>query len=491
MTVEAISQESKGYSIEHQFLYADYTPLCDNRNLIEMVKDFVALTGKLIRLHIDNEKLASTLKTAESLRHDVMLALSQIRTNTASAMDWFHTNHPDALVTKLHTSSTALLNDASKTISSLLDNTEAGFDEQHKKYKEDIMTRINDNHSAAATLMQSWLSTDYKNFPSLMLSSTFTELDVIIESSDLKAYAVYRDTSINRRGRNTARNKEKNSMSLNYLFRIDTSEIEFWHGVRKLSEFGLKELMLPIGMKAPISQKLKKAFSFGSRKNNDVVKEPEFVKVDDYHLLSIRLDGEKTLFIQLVPDLTKPDSERIEITYDVSNFLSLHSQHTDSNTPPEATLPTINYKSRKNGKWVESTDLLRIEEITQASDKSKIWFLGTAILEKLRILQNVNIVTSMGKLQLLKANDNDIVLFDAPTKVNFPLLFELLSLVASSFTPLIKSLKEKTPVSGELILREEVEKGQRKEYTVRLDDLKSQLPVTHYCGRSVLDILQL
>src|SRR6185295_3590368 len=112
----------------------------------------------------------------------------------------------------LHTSSTALLNDASKTISSLLDNTEAGFDEQHKKYKEDIMTRINDNHSAAATLMQSWLSTDYKNFPSLMLSSTFTELDVIIESSDLKAYAVYRDTSINRRGRNTARNEEKNSM---------------------------------------------------------------------------------------------------------------------------------------------------------------------------------------------------------------------------------------------------------------------------------------
>ena len=59
------------------------------------------------------------------------------------------------------------------------------------------------------------------------------------------------------------------------------------------------------------------------------------------------------------------------------------------------------------------------------------------------------------------------------------------------FTPFVKKLKEKTPIKGELILREEVEKGQRKEFTISLDDLKSQLMDTHYCGKAVSDILQL
>jgi hypothetical protein len=491
MIVGATSQEPKGHSIQRQFLYADYTPLGDNRNLVEMLKDFVSLTGKLIRLHIDNEKLVSTLKTAESLRQDVVIAVKQLRTNTVNAMDWFHNKHPDALISNLHTSSAALLNDVGKTISSLLDNTESGFDEQHEKYKENIMSRVGHNNRTAVSMLESWLSADYKNFPALMLSSISAEWNLIIESTDLKGYAFYRNASTKQRGRNTTRNKEKNAMNLNYVFRIDTSESEFWHNVKRISEFGLKDLMLPIGMKAPISQKLKKAFSFGSRKDNDVVMEPEFVKVDDYYLLSCRLDGEKTLFIQLVPDLAKPEDELIEITYDISNFLSLCSQYADSKAPSGTARPAIKYKSRKNGQSLERTDLLQIKEIAQACDDSRIWFLGTTILDKLRILQNANIVSSVGKLQLLKANDSDILMFDAEMKVNFALLFELLSFMASAFTPLIKNLKERTPVGGELILREEVEKGQRKEYTVRLDDLKSQLPATHYCGRSVLEILQL
>jgi len=491
VTVEAASQESKGHSIQRQFLYADYSPLGDNRNLVEMLKEFVSLTGRLIRLNIDNDKLASTLKTAESLGQDVVLTVKQIRTNSANAMGWFHDKHPEALLTNLHTSSVALLNDASKTISSILDNTEEGFHEQHKKYKEEIMSRISHNHSAAVALMESWLSAEHKNFPALMLSSITTGWNLIIESANLKGYAVYRDTDAKHRVRSANRNKEKSAMTLNYKFRIDASEIQFWHGLRKVSEFGIRELMLPIGMRAPISQKLRKAFSLGSKKANDIVKQPEFVRVDDYYLLSSRLDGEKSLSIQLVPDPGKPDKGIIEITYDVTNLPSLCSHYTDSNTPHETIRPTINYKSKKNGRLLESTDLLQIEEIGRASDDSKIWFLGSAILEKLRILQNADIIASIGKLQLLKVNENDIFLDGAEMKVNFPILFELLTLMASSFAPIIKSLKEKTPVSGELILREELEKGQRKEYTVRLDDLRSQLPGSHYCGRSVLDTLQL
>jgi len=493
MTVEGVSQESTGYPTHRHFLYADYSPLDDNRNVIEMLKDFVSLAGRLIQLQTNNEKLASTLHSSDSLRQDVMSAIEQIRTSTAGAMDWFHNEHRDALATELHTASAALLDDARKTISELLGSTEGGFDEQHKKYTGNILSRISDNHIAAASLMQHWLSGGYKNFPISMLSSLSTEITVFIDpTSSPKTYTVYRDTSSNAQGtKDAGQKREKNPLRLNYKLRIDTSEIEFWHSSRKIFEFGIKELMLPIGMKAPISEKFKQAFRFGSSKFNGPVKEPEFVKVDDYYLLSTKLDGEKTLSIKLVPDVAKAETDIIEIIYNVSDLPSSYLQPANSDVLPAGTRPMINYTSKENSQYVEGTDLLQIKEIVQASDLSKIGFLGTAILEKLRILQDPSFVDSRGRLELLKADDKHILLSDGIMKVEFRLLFELLNSIASSFTPFVKRLKEKTPVKGELILREEVEKGQRKEYTVKLDDLKSQLLATHYSGKTVSDILQL
>lgn len=493
MIVEGVSQESKGYPVQGRYMYADYSPLDDNRNLIEMLKEFASLTGKLIKLQASNEKLASTLHSSESIRLDVLYAIRQIRTSTGNSLDWFRNKHIDALATELDTSSAALLSEAGRTVSDLLGSSEAGFEEEFKKYTGSIMSRISDNHIAAATFIQTWLSGDHKNLPISLLSSLFTELTVSIDSScSLKKYIVYRNTlNTKKGGRDVDHNTERNTTSLNYKFRIDTSDIEFWDSSRKVSDFGIKELMLPVGMKAPISEKLKHAFRFGSRKDADPVKEPEFVKVDDYYLLSAKLDEKKILSIQLVPDVAKPEINLLEIFYYVDDLPGSSPQHKDSNAPSMRPRPKINYTSNENGQSVEVSDLLQIKEIAQASDLTKIGFLGTAIMDKLSILQNPGLVNSRGKLELLKAEDKHILLFEGTTKVEFTLLFDLLNSIASSFTPFVKRLKEKTPIKGELILREEVEKGQRKEFTIRLDDLKSLLIDTHYCGKAVSDILQL
>jgi len=491
MIAEGISQESKGYPIKSRYLYADYSPLDDNRNIIEMLKDFVSLTGKLIKLQSSNEKLASTLHSSDSIRLDVLYAVRQIRTSTGNSLDWFRNKHRDALATELDTSSAALLGEAGKTITDLLASTESGFEEEFKKYTGSIMSRISDNHIAAATFVQTWLSGDHNNLPISILSSLFTELSVSIDSSgSLRKYIVYRNT-FTKKGTRDVGHRDRNATSLNYKFRIDTSDIEFWDSSRKVSDFGIKELMLPVGMKAPISEKLKHAFRFGSRKDIDPVEEPEFVKVDDYYLLSAKLDEKKTLSIQLVPDVAKPETNLLEISYQIDNLSVSSSQTNDSNTPPVGNRPKLNYRSNENGQSVEASDLLQIKKIAQASDLTKIKFLGTAIMDKLRILENPSLVSSRGKLELLKADDKDILLLEGTTKVEFTLLFDLLNSIASSFTPFVKRLKEKTPIKGELILREEVEKGQRKEFTISLDDLKSQLMDTHYSGKAVSDILQL
>jgi hypothetical protein len=54
--------------------------------------------------------------------------------------------------------------------------------------------------------------------------------------------------------------------------------------------------------------------------------------------------------------------------------------------------------------------------------------------------------------------------------------------------PSVKKLKEKTPVKDELIIRQELQGGQRKEFAVRLDDLMSNLQETSF-GKSVSGIL--
>lgn len=492
MIVEGLSQESKGYPMRSRFLYADYSPLDDNRNVIQMLKDFVSLTGKLIKLQTNNEKLASTLRSSELIRQDVLYAIKQIRTSTGSSLDWFRNKHRDALATELDTSSAALLGDTGKTISDLLGSTEAGFEEEFKKYTGGIMSRISDNHIAAVTFMQAWLSDDHKNLPNSMLAGLLTEMIISIDSKGSKKYIVYRNTLNVKKGTiDTDQKRETTASSLNYKFRIDTSDIEFWDSSRKVSDFGIKELMLPIGMKAPISEKLKQAFRLGSKKNTDPVKEPEFVKVDDFYLLSIKLDQKKTLSIQLVPDIAKPEINLLELSYHVDDLPGEISEPKHSGRHPVTNRPRIDFTSNGNGQYVQATDLLQIKEIALASDLTKIGMLGTAILDKLRILQNPSLVSSRGKLELLKADDRHILQIGGTPKVEFTLLFELLNFIATSFTPFVKRLKEKTPIKGELILREEVEKGQRKEFTIRLDELKSQLIETHYCGKTVSDILQL
>jgi len=45
-------------------------------------------------------------------------------------------------------------------------------------------------------------------------------------------------------------------------------------------------------------------------------------------------------------------------------------------------------------------------------------------------------------------------------------------------------MQEKTPVKGELTLREELGGGQRKEYSVRVEELRTQLRETEN-GKSV------
>jgi hypothetical protein len=273
--------------------------------------------------------------------------------------------------------------------------------------------------------------------------------------------------------------EQNDAMQFSYAIKIDTGELEFWNYKRKASELGVKDLMLPVGMKAPMSEKLKQTFRFGS-KDSEISKEPEFKRVDDYYIVRAELAAGKTLTLQLASDAaaTGPDS-LFKITYDVDSLTDL--QKTPSN--PSRRQPRIDHVAAADEQLVETTDLLQIGEVGRMSDIPKIMLLGAAALARMNILTDPATVASRGKLESLKLHDCEIIIAGkTPEEVDFELLFEFLGHVASPFGVIVDRLKKKTPVPNELILRQDADGGQRKEFTVRLDDLRSLLADARFGG---------
>ena len=481
---------------ERQFLYADYSPLDDQRNIIKMLEDFVSLAGRIVQLNADNERLAALLKTAEGIRHDASLVVDNIKANTENALDRFHNKYPDPLLTNLHTSSTALLNEGCKTIFGVLAKTNAGIDEQHKKYVEEIASKTERNNTSATNLMESWLAEDYDHLPTLILENLETEITVNIEPGNPKTYSAHCKSSSKRWTDTSSPSIQMgNALPMTYVYRIDTSRLDFWATPKKISSFGVRDLLLPIGMKASISEKLKQVFRLSSKKEQrDIInKDPEFVKVDEYYVSSIKLDNMRGfLSFALVADLAKPDNDFFELTFEIdqiSNPFPYQNGQVDVKTCPK-----LHYFTAKNSlETAESPlDLFQIGDIVQASDLPKIVLFVKEILGKLSILRKDGVIALNGHLEFLSANGADIVTSENNRmKIEYSPLLEFISIVAESLTLHVKILKEKTPVGGELILRQEVDRGERKEYSARLEDLRSRLPREDPWGRRIADTLQL
>jgi len=479
---------------EQRYLYADYSPLEEGKNVVKMLEDFVSLTGKIIQLHTNNEKLALALASADSIGKDFTHTLDLIKAKTQDALDIFHNKYPDVLDSALHTSSTALLNEGCKTIFNVLTNAEVGFDEQFGKYTDEVKSKVNGNNASITNLVESWLARDSDKLPAALLDHFSTEVSVKVESSNLKAYSAHRKTSNTPQAERAHGKLEGHGMmQVSYLFRIDTSRLKFWASPRKLSELGVEGLFLPVGMNPKISEKFKQAFRFGSKKHDgELAKEPQFVKVDDYYISAARFNGKDSLSVQIIRDLSKPNSDIFEITFDIRHLSisDLSIKH-----PGLGNLPKLDYMPEKNTAMPLSSsataDLFRIDAIARAADLSKIWYFATRVLEELNILHSPETIAVCGQLESLKANDGDILKPHDTNKVEYLRLFDFLDFIATSFAPYVISLKEKTPLGGELILRQEVEKGKRREYSVKSDDLKSRLPETHTCGKRVAKSLNL
>ena len=486
-----------------RYLYADYTPLEQNIDLLSQIKDFSNLSDIIFQAHNDFEHLKSVLANAESLESEIVSKIDQLAGALVDIFGTFGIRYNEPLRERYSIPSEAdPFVIASNTLRSNIIHSREVFLKQSDSYRRYIYSRIEGSLSSALEPLNELISKGYEKLPYLMTSNLQKGLKISIDDTfgDNKRYNIL---LINTLPRNSLSLSE-NSPSLSYSLSVRSTEIEFWNQRRKISDFGLKDIMIPVGLKTPITKKLKKSLDLlpGLDKDAKSQRAPKFVNVEDYYLYSANTDGKENLLVVLADNPSKPDDNFIQIKYRISELNHHDSRTTTATTTNTAgisekprthyleynKLPRIDFTSSEQGKV---QDILGIKDIAEATDIPKILLLGRAILDKIELIlyHEPSQLALYSKLSSIRVDDKDAVVVDeSKSSISLGnsnivaydpgLVTIFLEITAKYYSPIITKLKEKGPMKNELILRFENADGSREEYSLGIEELNFLLKRT-------------
>ena len=483
-----------------RYLYADYTPLEQNIDFLSQIKDFSNLSNIIFQAHNDFEHLRSVLANAESLESEIVSKIDQLGTVLVDIFGNFAIRHNEPLRERYSIPSEAdPFVIASNTLRSNIIHSREVFLKQSDSYRRYIYSRIEGSLSSALEPLNELVSKGYEKLPYIMTSSFQKGLKISIDDTfgDSKHYNIL---LINTLPPNSFSLSE-NSPSFSYSLSVRSTEIEFWNQRRKVSDFGLKYIMIPVGLKTPITKKLKKSLDFlpGLDKDTKSQRAPKFVNVEDYYLYSANTDGKENLLVVLADNPSKLDDNLIQIKYRISE-LNHHDGRTATTNAADISakprthyleynkLPKIDFTSSEQGKV---QDILGIKDIAEATDIPKILLLGRAILDKMELIlhHEPSQLALYSKLSSIRVNHKDALVVDeSKSSISLgnskiiaydpSLVTIFLEITAKHYSPIIKKLKEKSPMKNELILRFENADGSREEHSLGIEELNFLLKRT-------------
>ena len=498
--------ESKGNNFRRgggRYLYADYTPLEQNIDFLSQLKDFSSLSDTVFQAHNDFERLKSVLAKAESLESEIVSKLDQLGSALVDIFSNFGITYNEPLRERYSIPSEAdPFVIANNTLRSNIIHSREVFLKQSDGYRRYIYSRIEGSLSSAIEPLNELISKSYEKLPYILISNLQKGLKISVDDTfgDSKRYNIM---LINTLPPNSISSSE-NSPSLSYSLSVRSTEIEFWNQRRKVSDFGLKDIMIPVGLKTPITKKLKKSFDFlpGLDKETKSQRAPKFVNVENYYLYSANTDGKENLLVSLVDNPSKPDDNLIEIKYRISELNHHYNGRTttittnaaDTSVEPRThyleynKLPRIDFTSSEQGKV---QDILGIKEIAEATDIPGILLLGRAILDKIELILHYEPpqLALYSKLSSIRVDDKDALVVDeSKSSISLgnnnivaydpSLVTIFLEIIAKYYSPIIRKLKEKSPMKNELILRFENADGSREEHSLGIEELNFLLKRT-------------
>ena len=496
--------ESKGNTFRRgggRYLYADYTPLEQNIDFLSQLKDFSSLSDTIFQAHNDFERLKSVLANAESLESEIVSKIDQLGSALVDIFSNFGTTYNEPLRERYSIPSEAdPFVIASNTLRSNIIHSREVFLKQSDSYRRYIYSRIEGSLSSAIEPLNELISKSYEKLPYILISNLQKGLKISVDDTfgDSKRYNIL---LINTLPPNSISLSE-NGPSLSYSLSVRSTEIEFWNQRRKVSDFGLKDIMIPVGLKTPITKKLKKSLDFlpGLDKETRSQRAPKFVNVENYYLYSANTDGKENLLVALVDNPSKPDDNLIEIKYKISE-LNHHNGRTTITTNAADTsiesrthyleynkLPRIDFTSSEQGKV---QDILGIKDIAEVTDIPGILLLGRAILDKIELILHYepSQLALYSKLSSIRVDDKDaLVVNESKSSISLgnnnivaydpSLVTIFLEIIAKYYSPIIRKLKERSPMKNELILRFENADGSREEHSLGIEELNILLKRT-------------
>jgi hypothetical protein len=88
-------KDSNNYTLEKKggrYLFGDYTVFDENKNFINMLKDFISISSNIIQIHKNVEKLRFVLNNAEILENEMIAKIKQFNDYADTSMDTFYKN---------------------------------------------------------------------------------------------------------------------------------------------------------------------------------------------------------------------------------------------------------------------------------------------------------------------------------------------------------------------------------------------------------------
>jgi hypothetical protein len=494
-----------------RYLYADYSPFEQNIDFLSQLKEFSSLSDMIFQAHNDFEQLRSVLANAESLESEILSKIDQLINTLGDTFSNFSSQHNEPLRERYSIPTEAdPFVIASSTLRSNIIHSREVFLKQSDSYRRYIYSRIEGSLSSALEPLNELISKSYEKLPYTMTSNLQKGLKISIDDTfgDSKHYNIVLINTLPPNSSSLA----GDTPSLFYSLSVRSTEIEFWNQRRKVSDFGLKDMMIPVGLKTPITDKLKKSLDFLPGLDREIKnhRAPKFVNVEDYYLYSANTDGKENLVVVLVDNPSKPDENMIQIKYRISE---LNHDHNTTITNVDSTsvkpkkhyleynkLPRIDFTSSEQGKI---QDVLGIKDIAEATDIAQILLLGRAILDKIELIlyYEPSQLAFYSRISSIRVDDKDAVVVDSSKSsislgnsnivaYDPGLVTIFLQALAKYYSYIIRKLKEKSPMKDELILRFENVDGSREEHSLAIEELNFLLKKTEG-GKKVAQALEI
>jgi hypothetical protein len=487
---------------EGKYLYADYSPFDENKNFVAMLKDFARLSSSIFQIHKDLEILDSALAKSELLQQEILSEIERCRKSSEIMTDDYNIQSNKMvkdhfpIPSKSGEKNEDLFLKTKDVLMQRLKNVRDEYSQKTEEYQGYLKSKISNSQRNAINLLQNWLSNDPPELPYITTTSkVLNRLEVSIDNlATTRYYTIAKTTTVTLASPMEEKsNSPGSSTSMSYSLSLSGSNLDFWNSRKRVSDVGVKDVLIPFGLKTPLTEKIRQSLrGVPGISKEPAEKEPGFVNVDGYFIVSVELDDkDKTLSVQLANNPLELEYNMVRITYDVHE---LYTEKPSAQRYLEGNLPKINCILKEG----EVEDVLQKKEIAESTDISKIILFGRVLMDKMKSLSDPSLwASSKSKLVYVEIDKKDAVaapvgdisstghrsIHYSPERVA-----AFLEAIASNFAPLVRKIEEKSAVKGELILRYEKKDGSREEHTVKIAELNSLLSASDD-GKKISNLL--